>query len=173
MNASWCLQTGRLLLTPVHWSDLADLVALKGDPRAYAVMLGGVRSQAVVADELAQEISDWARLGYGMWVIRLVSTSGFVGVVGLQERADGRGVGLRFALMPGMQGNGFASEAASAALRFGHERAGLVRITAVAREDNFSSRQVIGSIGMRELDAFSRGSMRMLVFVSELTDTNR
>ena len=166
MNPSWRLQTGRLLLTPVAWSDLADLVALKGDPRAYAVMLGGIRTRLTAADELAQEMADWSRLGYGIWAIRLAATSQFIGVVGLQTRPDERGVGLRFALTPSAQGNGFASEAAGAAMWFGHNRAGLTRIVAIARDDNVSSRQVLGAIGMDQCDSFLRDGVSMLVFQS-------
>ena len=163
MNTSWEIQTGRLVLRPVSWSDLPDLVVLKGDPRAYGVMLGGVRQPSQVADELAADQTDWGRLGYGMWAVRLATSGIFVGIVGLQERPDGRGVGLRFAVRPEMQGHGYASEAAAAALRFGHERAGLHRVVAVAREDNISSRQVLGGIGMVECDRFTRNGSVMIV----------
>ena len=163
MNLSWCLQTGRLQLTPVSWADLADLVALKGDPRAYAMMLGGVRTQTEVAEELAEEMADWPRLGFGMWSVRLLSTRRFVGIVGLQERPDGRGVGLRFSLLPSDQGLGYASEAAGAALRFGHDRAGLTRIVGVTREDNFASMTVLGAIGMQHRETFSRDGVVLLL----------
>lgn len=167
MNPACRMQTGRLLLAPVTWSDLSDLVALKGDPRAYAVMLGGVRPPQIVAEELARETADWVRLGYGIWTIRTGSSFRFVGVAGLQERPDGRGVGLRFALSPDETRRGYASEAAGAVLHFGHERAGLVKIIAVAREDNIASRQVLGAIGMREAGSFLRYGGQMLIFASE------
>ena len=129
-------------------------------------MLGGVRSPSAVAAELADEISDWSRLGYGMWAVRAVSDGHFVGVVGLQDRPDGRGVGLRFALRPEEQGHGYASEAAGAALRFAHERAELGRVVAVAREDNIASRQVLGAIGMIEGGAFYRDGVTLLLHES-------
>ncbi len=166
MNPSFQIQTGRLALSPVGWVDLADLIRLKGDPRAYAVMLGGVRTPGMVADELAAEISAWSERGYGMWSVRTCDDGRFVGLVGLQERADGRGVALRFALMPNEQGHGYASEAAGAALRFGHDRAGLTRIVAAAREDNFGSRTVLGAIGMTECERFQRDGVMLLVFES-------
>jgi RimJ/RimL family protein N-acetyltransferase len=166
MNPSWQLRTGRLLMGPVGWADLADLVELKGDPRAFAVMLGGVRGPAAVADDLAQDMASWARQGFGLWAVRAVERPRFIGLVGLAERADGRGVGLRFALRPQEQGHGYASEAAGAALRFGHERAGLRRIVGVAREDNFSSRTVLGAIGMRVCETFLRDGVTLLMFES-------
>lgn len=166
MNPAWRLRTGRLDLRPVGWADLANLVRLRGDPRSYAVMLGGLRTSNQVAEELSAEISAWPRAGYSVWVMHTMQPDRFVGTVALQDRPDGRGVGLRFALLPGEQGHGYASEAASAALRFGHEHAGLCRIVAVARDDNFASRMVLGAIGMVDRDVFLREGDRMLVYES-------
>ena len=42
MNPRWNLRTARLVLTPVSGADLPDLIAIKADPRVFAVMLGGV-----------------------------------------------------------------------------------------------------------------------------------
>ena len=41
MNPLWVLRTARLVLTPVGGADLAELIAMKADPRVFAVMLGG------------------------------------------------------------------------------------------------------------------------------------
>ena len=166
MNPARHLQTGRLLLRPVSWRDLRHLIALKGDPRAYAPMLGGVRPPLIVAEELAEEVAAWSSLGYGMFAIHTRGELHFIGITGLQHRTDGRGVALRFALMPDQQGYGYAAEAASAALRFGHERCGIERIVAVAREDNIASRQVLGAIGMVECESFIRNGVEMLTFES-------
>ena len=57
-------------------------------------------------------------------------------------------------------------EAAAAALRFGHEQACLSRIVAVARENNFGSRTVLGGIGMTECDEFLYRGRRMMVYES-------
>ena len=169
MNPSWCIRTGRLDLRPVWGGDLADLQALKADPRVFAVMLGGVRSPAQTAEELAADIAFWGRRGVGMWSVRERAEAGpgaFLGIAGILERPDGRGMALRFALLPDSQGRGYASEAAAAALRFGHDRAGLRRIVAVAREDNFASRAVLGAVGMRICAAFVRQGVPMLEYES-------
>jgi RimJ/RimL family protein N-acetyltransferase len=142
------------------------LQRLKADPRVFAVMLGGVRSPTQTAEELAADIGFWGRHGFGMWTVRERADGKFAGLVGILERADGRGMALRFALAAHEQGHGFASEAAAGALRFGHERAQLPRIVAVAREDNFASRIVLGAVGMRPCDEFDRDGVRMLVYES-------
>ena len=71
MNPTWNIRTGRLSLTPVSASDLPDLRALKGDPGVFGQMLGGVRSPAGVAEDLAAELAYWATRGVGLWMVRL------------------------------------------------------------------------------------------------------
>lgn len=158
------IRTGRLLLEPVSYRHLEQLIALKADPRVFAVMLGGVRTPLGVVEELAEEMTMWSRRGLGIWVVFERDT--FVGVTGFMERTDGRGIALRFAFTPESRGRGLAREAAGAALRFAHEEARLRRVVAIAREDNFDSRTVLGAIGMRPCETFLRDGYAMLVFES-------
>src|SRR5262249_57077823 len=102
--------------------------------------------------------------GFGIWAIR--EEGNFLGIAGLEQRSDGRGIALRFALWPEAQGRGLAREAAAAALRFGHRQAGLRRITAVARQNNFASRMVLGGIGMIKGDSFVQSGFRMAMYGS-------
>jgi RimJ/RimL family protein N-acetyltransferase len=162
----WIVRTARLELTPVGGADLPDLIALKADARVFAVMLGGVRSAARTVDELAEEVACWGANGWGIWTVRTREDGRFVGVTGFMGRPDGRGVALRFALWPEAQGQGLAREAAGAALRYGHEQAGLARIVAVARASNTGSRMVLGGIGMTEAEQFEQGGHPMVLYES-------
>jgi RimJ/RimL family protein N-acetyltransferase len=164
MSPAWVLRTGRLVLSPVGGGDLADLRRFKADPSVFAVMLGGVRNHAQTAEDLAHDVVNWGRYGFGIWAAR--EAGHFVGITGLDHRPDGRGVALRFAVSHDAQGRGLAREAAFAALRFGHDRSGLPHIVAVARESNFGSRTVLGSIGMREAETFEQGGYKMILYES-------
>jgi RimJ/RimL family protein N-acetyltransferase len=164
MNPACVLRTARLVLSPVGGSDLPDLRAIKADPSVFAVMLGGVRNAAQTAEDLARDVAAWGQHGFGLWAIR--ESDRFVGITGLEHRTDDRGIALRFALWPEAQGRGLAREAAFAALRFGHDRAGLPRIVAVARETNFGSRMVLGGIGMRAADTFEQRGYKMILYES-------
>ncbi|MSP29026.1 MAG: N-acetyltransferase [Acetobacteraceae bacterium] len=166
MNPAWHIRTARLDLWPVGWGDLADLVAIKSDPGVFAMMLGGVRGSVRVAEELALDIVDWGVLGYGVWAVRDIDARVFRGLVALQARPDGRGVALRFAFWRDAQGRGLAREAAGAALRFGHDQAGLGRIVAVARYENTASRIVLGGVGMTEVERFTQTGHAMLLYES-------
>jgi RimJ/RimL family protein N-acetyltransferase len=164
MSQAWVLRTARLVLSPVSGGDLPDLRAFKADPSVFAVMLGGVRNQAQTAEDLAQDVMNWGQYGFGIWAVR--EADRFVGIAGLEHRPDGRGVALRFAVTHEAQGRGLAREAAFATLRFGHDRAGLARIIAVARESNFGSRMVLGGIGMRETGTFEQRGYTMILYES-------
>ncbi len=163
MNPIWILHTGRLVLTPVGGADLPELSQLKSDPLVFAVMLGGVRSPTDIAEELARDAIAWGANGFGIWAVREVAGNRFVGIAGLERRPDGRGVALRFALGQAAQGRGLAREAAAAALRFGHDSAGLKRIVAIARESNVGSRVVLGAIGMTECESFEQNGYAMVM----------
>jgi len=166
VNPTWIIRTARAVLTPVGWADLADIQAIKADPRVFAMMLGGVRGPVRAAEELAEDMAFWARHRFGIWTVRDSRNGAFLGLTGLMERPDGRGVALRFALKPEVQGRGLAREAAGAVLRFGHDIAGLERIIAVARESNFASRTVLGGIGMIPSGGFIQAGHEMVVFES-------
>jgi RimJ/RimL family protein N-acetyltransferase len=164
MSLAWILRTARLDLTPVGGSDLPDLRAFKANPAVFAVMMGGVRTYAQTAEDLAHDVMAWGRYGFGIWAIR--ENGRFVGITGLEHRPDGRGVAVRFAVQEDSQGRGLAREAAYAALRFGHDRAGLERIIGVVRESNFGSRTVLGNIGMHETGTFEQRGYQMLLYES-------
>ncbi|MBB2202519.1 GNAT family N-acetyltransferase [Gluconacetobacter tumulisoli] len=157
------IRTPRLVLEPVSWRDMDDMVRLKADAGAFAMMLGGVRSRQQAEIEMAEDLACWARRGIGIFAIR--ENGRFIGMTGLHQRPDGRGMGLRFALWPWAAGRGLAREAASAVLNVAHD-AGLQRVVAVTRDTNIASRTILGGIGMIECDSFLRDGHQMLVYES-------
>ena len=159
------ITTARLSLLPPGPEHLDDIIRLKADPRVFGVMLHGVRTPERTREELLDDIEFWTVRGYGIWSVFERATGDFLGIAGLMERPDGRGVALRFALWPECRGKGFAREAARAALAFGHA-AGLARIIAVARADNTASRAVLTDLGMREAARYQHQGHEMLLYES-------
>ncbi|WP_428393159.1 GNAT family N-acetyltransferase [Lichenicoccus sp.] len=157
------IRTARLVLAPVGWPDLADMVALKGNPGAFGMMLGGVRSRSQATDDMAADVAFWARRRVGIFTVR--ENGAFMGMTGLHERPDALGLGLRFAIWPQARGRGIAREAAAAALRFAHNQ-GERRVVAVARESNFASRTILGGIGMSVCGGFVRDGYTMVTYES-------
>nr|WP_255429108.1 GNAT family N-acetyltransferase [Saccharibacter sp. 17.LH.SD] len=155
------MRTARLVLRPVSWADMEDMARLKADVCAFGPMLGGVRNRAQAEAEMVDDIVLWARRGVGIFAI--FENGRFVGMTGVHERPDGRGLGLRIAVFPWASGRGIAREAAMRALSFVLD-AGEERIVAVTREDNMASRVILGSIGMTQIEQFERGGQTMILY---------
>jgi RimJ/RimL family protein N-acetyltransferase len=164
------ITTARLSLLPPSPEHLDDLIRLKADERVFGLMLHGVRTPERTREELEDDIEFWRVRGYGTWSVFERGTGDFLGLAGLMERPDGRGVALRFALWPECRGKGYAREAAAAGLAFGHRAGELKRIIAVAWEENMASRLVLQDIGMWECDEFVHRGRRMLVYESLAKD---
>ena len=159
------ITTARLSLLPPGPEHLPDLIRLKADETVFGFMLHGTRTPERTREELEDDIAFWQVRGYGTWSVFERETGDFLGIAGLMERPDGRGVAVRFALWPSCRGKGYAREAARAALDFGHAR-GLGRIIGVARETNHASRAVLSDCGMRECGEFPHQGHRMIVYES-------
>ncbi|MCS6890475.1 MAG: GNAT family N-acetyltransferase [Rhodovarius sp.] len=164
-SAPRSVTTARLSLLPPSPEQLPDLIRLKADPRVFGWMLHGTRTPDRTREELEDDMEFWRVRGYGTWSVFLRESGAFLGICGLMERPDGRGVALRYALWPEVRGHGYAREAARAALEFGHA-AGLERIIAIARAENTASRAVLADIGMREVGSYLYQGNLMLVHES-------
>jgi RimJ/RimL family protein N-acetyltransferase len=159
------ITTPRLSMLPPSPEQLPELIRLKGDESVFGYMLHGIRSPERTREELEDDMDFWQVRGYGTWSVFLRESGQFLGICGLMERPDGRGIALRYALWPETRGFGYAREAARAALDFGHA-AGLSRIIAVARDTNLSSQAVMRDIGMKQAGEFMNRGHRMVVFDS-------
>lgn len=155
------IRTPRLLLRPVSWSDLGYMKQLKTNAASFGRMYGGVKNFQQIEDEMAEDLSFWAKRGLGIFVI--YEEGQFVGMTGFHERDDDRGIALRFSLLPDASGRGLAREAAGAALRFALN-AGEPRLIGVTRDDNLAARIVLGSIGMSYERSFWRSGYEMLIY---------
>lgn len=146
------LRTARLLLRGWRPDDRAPFADLNGDPRV-TEFLGRMRDRAA-SDELVDRIQEhWARHGFGLWAVERGDDGAFLGFTGLSSPpfeasfTPAVEVGWRFGHHA--WGQGYATEAAEAALGFGFERLGLDEIVSFTTVANARSRRVMERLGMR------------------------
>jgi RimJ/RimL family protein N-acetyltransferase len=148
------LRTERLLLRPLSKSDVDAMVAY----RSRVDVCRYVPFTPMSHDDVAERIAgQWARTeltdeGQALTLgVELVETGRLVGDVVLfwHSRLHGGGE-LGYVLNPDDGGQGYATEAASAMVRFGFEVVGLHRIVARVDERNTSSARLVGRLGMRQ-----------------------
>ncbi|MBU7579419.1 MAG: GNAT family N-acetyltransferase [Porphyrobacter sp.] len=147
------LVTPRLILRPPVAEDLPWLLAEVNTP---AVMrhIAGVRTADEVAQSLADDIVAFRDGGHRRWTVWLRDSEIRVGRVGLFHlRAPAappalqgqREIGWTFA--QGHWGQGYATEAAEAALGFAFRTWGLPRIYAQTSESNVASTRMMQRLG--------------------------
>jgi RimJ/RimL family protein N-acetyltransferase len=146
--------TERLVLRPFSDVDQAPFFALNTHP-AVVESLGQSPTRAESDDMMERYSAEMAREGWGLWAVgeAFEGRAGFVGMVGLHrvrpELPCAPAVEIGWRLHPDQWGQGYATEAAAAALRFGFENARLTEIVAFTTTLNTRSQAVMARIGMR------------------------
>lgn len=87
--------------------------------------------------------------GYGLWVVESRASGEPMGICGFVRRETLPDVDMGFAFLPQYEGQGFAFEAADAALRYGREALGLTRVLAIAQMDNARSHTLLSRLGFQ------------------------
>lgn len=143
------LATERLCLRPIRAADLADVCALSADARVME-SLGGALNPAQSEAWLERQLAHWREHGFGRF--HVARDARFVGFVGLTRTDFDRG------LVPGVEiawrlafaewGQGYATEAARAAIEHGFSALDLAEVIGVTSVGNTRSRRVMTRLGM-------------------------
>jgi [ribosomal protein S5]-alanine N-acetyltransferase len=87
--------------------------------------------------------------GFGLWVVESRETGEPMGICGFVRRETLPDADMGFAFLPQFEGQGFAFEAADAALRYGRGTLGLTRVLAIAQMDNARSHTLLTRLGFQ------------------------
>jgi RimJ/RimL family protein N-acetyltransferase len=148
MNA---LRTPRLVLRQWRPGDFESFAALNADPEVMRFFPAPMTREE--SDALAQRAErDIAERGWGLWAVEVEGSAPFIGFVGLAEPSfDAHftpAVEAGWRLSRDQWGNGYATEAARAAVAFGFDELGLEEIVSFTPVANEPSRGVMERLGM-------------------------
>ncbi|MGC5015928.1 GNAT family N-acetyltransferase [Streptosporangium sp. DT93] len=142
------LETGRLVLRPVHADDLEGLHAHWTTPDVRRFLFdGAILSPAEIAEIVEESESDFATSGYGIWTVRESREAEPIGTAGLRLLED-LGVEVVYSLAPSAWGRGYATEAARAVVEHALNVLRLPEVLAEVDEGNAASAAVAGRLGM-------------------------
>lgn len=145
------IKTQRLLLRPMQDSDLETFLSLFSDPVAMRYFPStkdeaGVREWMIRIRERLKEdgISFYSVVRKSDWVI-----VGYCGLI-LQQDVDGTDeIEVGYGLLKKFWGNGYATEAAAACIRYGFDVKKFNRIISLIRPENSDSIKVALRNGLR------------------------
>lgn len=148
-TAALICETSRLLLRHFTPADLDGLAAMHSDPEV-ARFIGGVKTREQTRQRLEGWIAEYQRYGFSKWAVVLRAGGELIGRCGLAfEVADGVAeceLGWTFARAH--WGNGYATEAAAAAMEHSFRVLGFKRLVSLIRPGNSASVRVAVRLGM-------------------------
>ena len=143
------IRTDRLLLRRWRHQDRDPFAAMNVDPLVMQHMQGPMSRER--SDDFIDRIErHWDDRGWGLWAVEVPHVAPFIGYVGLwpADYVSAGMVEVGWRLASDSWGNGYATEAALEALRFGFEEVGLAEIVSFTVPQNVRSRRVMERIGL-------------------------
>ncbi|WP_432177853.1 GNAT family N-acetyltransferase [Streptomyces sp. NBC_00063] len=148
------LETPRLLLRRWREEDVVPLAAVNADPEVMRwIGDGSVRDEQQTCGGIEAAEREWESQGFGLFAVEVRATGELAGFTGLSipdflpEVLPSVEIGWR--LGRAHWGQGLATEAATAVVRFGIEERGLERIVSIAQVGNHASERIMVKLGMQ------------------------
>ena len=144
------IETNRLLLRNFTLDDAALIHELNLDPEVTLYTGDPIQDINQAQDVLEQTIlPQYALYNHGRWAVHVKPTQKFIGWCGLKARPERNEIDLGYRLMKKAWGNGYATEAAYACLKYGFEKLNLQRIVGRAMPENIASLRVLEKCDMQ------------------------
>ena len=146
------LESERMLFRPHESSDLEAFCAMEQDPDVRRYVGGAPRTREVAEDRFWNRAMQIVDDRLAMWACVLKATGDYIGRCGLyanvhgEERIPGEAV-LGYYMRREVWGQGLATEAARAFVRFGFEELNLNRIVSTVQEGNEPSLHILKKLG--------------------------
>lgn len=140
--------TERLRLRAFQAGDLDAYAAMQANPEVMRFLVDGrTHSRVEVWRTMAGFLGSWPLRGFGMWACEKLESGRFMGSIGIFQPLDWPEPELAYSLDRPFWGQGFATEAATAARDwlFGHFP--LARLASFIRPDNLASIRVAQRLG--------------------------
>ena len=152
--ASSSVETARLLLRVPHLADAEALMGILWDPEVVEQKQVTLREPPGGLDLALKNIShmlrQWELRGYGQWSVIEKATGQVIGCVGVYHpQRPWPGVDLGWVFARSRWGNGFATEATTAAVGWIWEHTGIDRIISLIAPEDHRSIRIATKIGER------------------------
>ncbi|MEY2560487.1 MAG: [ribosomal protein S5]-alanine N-acetyltransferase [Verrucomicrobiota bacterium] len=161
------LETDRLLVREYVEEDAEAFFKLNTDPE----VLRFVPDKALLNVDQARQllidhpIGDYRKHGFGRGACILKATGEQIGFAGLKYLEELGEVDVAYRLLPAYWGQGLATEAALASVRYGFADLGLNRIIGLVMSENIASVRVLEKTGLRYVATVSLWSQQFSKYI--------
>ncbi len=150
------LETARLRLRGHYATDLVASLAMWQVPAFYQYLGGQPLPEEEVWTKMLRHLGVWALCGYGFWAVEEKATGHYIGVVGFGDWQRTIAPSLKgwpevgWVLAPHTHGQGYATEAAQAALAWADAHLTQTRTVCLIDPDNQPSLRLAAKFGYQE-----------------------
>ena len=142
-----CLETERLRLRELRGDDLDAWAAIMADPDVARYIAPAPMTRDEAWRSIAAAIGHWHLRGYGSWIVERKSDGALLGRVGMINPEGWPGLEIGWTLGKPYWGQGYATEAAAAAMRFAFLTQPVDRLISNIDPDNTPSQAVARRLG--------------------------
>lgn len=154
------IETRRLLLRQFTPNDVHALYRIYSNSELFKYMVNEIATEKWLLWQQTKAIinsliENWQKHQFGVWAVVDKKNQKLIGHCGFKFLEDTREVQIGYLLMKSYWCRGLATEASSAALKYGFEIAKFERVVAISKSENIASRRVMEKVGMKyEKDAY-------------------
>jgi len=141
------LETERLILRAMTERDFEAFAAFMADPDVMRYLTGEPMSRSEAWRSLAISLGHWQLRGYGTWGVERKSDGAFIGRVGMLNPEGWPALEVGWTLGKPYWGQGYATEAARAAMNYAFLTQPLDRVISCIDPENLASQKVALRLG--------------------------
>ncbi len=143
------ITTPRLVLRPFTMNDRDVLFTIVQEPDIFRYF---PTQEAWPLEKVERyinyQIAHWKKFNYGHWAVVMRETGQIIGWNGLEYLPDTDETEVGYLISMAFWGNGYATESASAIVKFGVNKVGLKEIIGLTHPQNFASQRVLEKSGL-------------------------
>jgi RimJ/RimL family protein N-acetyltransferase len=143
------IETARLILRPTRAEDFEGFAALMADEASK--FIGGPQARSVTWRGFLQVTGAWTIQGYSMFSLIEKATGRWIGRAGPWVPEGWPGTEVGWGLMKDAYGQGYATEAATAAIDWAFDSLGWTEVIHCIDPDNIASQKVAQRLGSTNL----------------------
>jgi len=145
------IETARLRLRIMTGDDADSLYSIWSDPEVMKfIPIVLFRTQKEVKDFIPMALQRWEDRGFGIFAVTDKENGQMMGYCGLQYLDESPEVEIYYGFSKDYWGQGFATEAARAVLRFAFEEKKIEYIAGITHLENAASQKVLEKIGLEK-----------------------
>jgi len=158
------LETDRLLLRELNVQDSGNFYELNLNPKVVKYTGDTAFENLKAAEIFLDQYNDYQINGFGRWAVIDKGNGEFLGWCGLKYAEKSNETDIGFRLFEKHWNKGFATESASACLKYGFEKLNLKTVIGRVMSENIASIKVLEKIGLTYEKEFNFDGHKGLIY---------